>query len=70
MASQSRAIIWLECHHKISITRVQLATLPGDYLTRVSQQGKIECPFCPDAPAESTREQKSAQRLYKEAGEP
>lgn len=70
MASQRRMIIWLECHHKISLTQHQLASLPPGYLEKQVQTGQVECPFCEDLPQATAREQKSAAQLYKEAGEP
>jgi hypothetical protein len=70
MASQRRVIIWLECHHKISLTEHQLESLPHDYLEKQTQTGHMECPFCPDPPQVTPRKEKSATQLYREAGEP
>ena len=70
LASQRRMIIWLECHHKISLTERELAKLPPNYLIDLQIFGQTECPFCPDLPPVSEREQKSAAQLYREAGEP
>lgn len=69
-SNQARAIIWLECHHKVSITLAQAATLPRGYIQSLRPGGKLDCPFCPDPPPEVVRQEKSARELYKEAGEP
>lgn len=71
MKSQGRVIIWLACHHKISLSQVEVATLPPNYLrdlAHVYQQ--TDCPFCPDLPPVPEREKMSANQLWKDAGEP
>jgi len=69
-ASQQRVVLWLECHHKVSITLLQIHAGGTGYMRDLSAATQYECPFCPDEPKPLTRDQKSAAQLYREAGEP
>lgn len=51
MTSQRRFIIWLECHHKVSITEKQHEANPG-LVFDIQVQGKMVCPFCPPPAAD------------------
>lgn len=70
MDAQQRVILWLECHHKVSFTKVQLQLKPREYLAEITHSGKFDCPFCPDPPPEVVRQEKSSRELWKDAGEP
>jgi hypothetical protein len=70
LVNQQRVILWLQCHHKVSITQLQLASMPKGYLEAVTRSGEYDCPFCPDPSPEQVRENKSVNQLWREAGEP
>jgi len=67
--TQGRHIVWLDCHHKISVTQAQ-ATAEPRLLREASRTESLDCPFCPDLPPDGEQSTKSARQLYKEAGEP
>lgn len=68
-AAQERVIIWLACHHKVSVT-TQQAVLDPTIIPRVTREWSMDCPFCPDEPQPGASTEKSVKELYREAGEP
>jgi hypothetical protein len=69
IAAQQRVILWLDCKHTVSLNMRQLHEQPYPNKTLVVG-GSCDCPHCPDRTVEQIREAKSAQRLWREAGEP
>lgn len=69
LAGQDRIILWLDCPHKISVGRAALEQL-GHYEGLYQVGHTLLCPHCPDPPPEDVRRSKTAQQLYREAGEP
>lgn len=66
---QQRVILWLEgCPHKISITDKAWLAQPDHLRPTVGEV--VQCPHCPDPPPQDERLEKSATRLWREAGEP
>lgn len=70
LAGQQRVILWLRCGHKVSLGIREIHADPA--LVRKLKSGctQWECHHCPDLPKPTEREQKTAQQLYREAGEP
>lgn len=64
-ASQNRYIVWLECQHKVSLTLLQVKSMPNYKIGDA-----MDCPFCPDPTLVEVRQETSARALWKEAGEP
>jgi hypothetical protein len=69
LATQNRVILWLECDHKVTVTAQDLVR-EGWNVQRIKDQPWAMCPFCPDPPPEVKQAAKSANQLWKEAGEP
>jgi len=70
LSKQERIIVWLACHHKVSITVAQLAELPRDYYQQLQRASEMDCPFCLDASSVEHHDKRSAHHLWKDAGEP
>jgi hypothetical protein len=68
--SQGRMVYYVEgCSHVISVVtnpHIDPPEQTEQYLTDI----EIVCPFCPDPPPEDPQRLKTAQQLWKEAGEP
>jgi hypothetical protein len=69
LAAQQRAILWMACGHKVTVTEMELR-MQGWNIQRIKEQPHAMCPFCPDPPPEDQQAAKTPQQLYKEAGEP
>jgi len=67
---QQRVVLWLRCHHKVSIDHLTLLTRPDLQRELKSGRKDWDCPFCPDPPAHEVQAAKPASQLWKEAGEP
>jgi hypothetical protein len=71
IAAQQRYILWLECKHTVSITARDVQAHPDrHYLEYVQAQSSWLCPHCPDPSPTQVRQEKSAQQLFAEEGEP
>lgn len=72
LQSQDRYIIWLECHHRVSLSLRQLQANPTimAQLHEAEKSKRWLCPFCAPPDPEEVRQEKSATQLWKEAGEP
>lgn len=73
LASQQRIIVWLECKHTVTITTLQAHDMTAQEVAHMKPGNPWPCPHCPDPPpptAEDLRRLKTAQQLYREAGEP
>lgn len=66
--AQRRITLWLVCGHVLSIDQRTWEAAPADQLPTVG--GVVQCSFCPDPPPDDVRTEKSAQALWREAGEP
>lgn len=64
LASQERIILRLECNHTLSITLAALVE------HKPTLEDTAICPFCPDVPEAAQAPVKTAQQLWKDAGEP
>lgn len=72
IGNQQRLIVHLDCGHNMSVSSRQIADsgLGLEYHLTADQ---AICPFCPDPPPptpEDARRAKTANRLWKEVGEP
>lgn len=64
--SQSRVFLNLECRHNLVIKMLDGGELPANW----TAGGDVMCPHCPEPSPVEVKQAKTAQQLYKEAGEP
>lgn len=71
ISTQSKAILNLDCGHNPSISLAQIQMMPLEKFERLVKHEQVwDCNDCPDPTPATERQKKTAQQLYREAGEP